>query len=271
MIGTNSATKTNFKNAKGTPATPLVVKFTTAAMGATAPVGVPRETQITAIKQLRDAIEHHYSYRDVHIVDWPAAWSEFEPRLKNARSAREFAVIAGEMLATTQDPHVWLIQDARVNSGGDETIAREFAGCFVRQRAMYARHVNLDSASPTGFTRPTDRWLEPTPNRPAYAGRVAVLMGPANMSSAEAFLLMMKQVPGCRLVGERSYGASGNPQPHVLANGVTVLLPSWQAMLPDGTVFEKRGIEPDVTVATSPAELARRDPVIEKAIALLQE
>lgn len=157
-----------------------------------------------------------------------------------------------------------LIVDVRFNSGGDETMAREFAGCFIRKRAMYARHVNLDPSSPTGFSAPVARWLEPTANRPAYAGRIAVLMGPANMSSAEAFLLMMKQAPNAKLIGARSFGASGNPQPQPLANGVTVYLPSWKAMLADGTVFETKGIAPDIEVPTAAGQ--RDDPVLARAV-----
>jgi hypothetical protein len=44
-----------------------------------------------------------------------------------------------------------------------------------------------------------------------------------------AICLMTKQVPGCKLVGGKSYGSSGNPKPTDLGNEVTVFLPSWKA------------------------------------------
>ena len=91
------------------------------------------------------------------------------------------------------------------------------------------------------------------------------------MSSCEAFLLMMKQVPGAVLVGGRSYGSSGNPKPFDLGIGVTVFLPSWKAMLPDGTVFEGIGIKPDIEVKTTSTELAARDPVLEAALKALRK
>ena len=91
------------------------------------------------------------------------------------------------------------------------------------------------------------------------------------MSSCEEFLLMMKQALLCTLVGERSYGSSGNPKPHELGLGVTVSLPSWKAMLPDGTVFEGVGIAPDVEVKTTPAKLTKRDPVLEAALKILRK
>lgn len=336
-VGINSATQTNFKSISGTPADPSILSFRTQAVVATA--GGNRHAE--SIQQLRDALDHRYSYRDVHRVDWTAAWQQFEPRLLASTTARDFAVTAGEMLAATQDAHIWLTEagqiipafqrklapnaslkllpsiisgwsqrhpmvasgnaapgvgyiaihswdrkhgaalvtaalaalsdletqpaliiDVRFNSGGDETLAREFAGHFVTERKLYAKHRSL------GSTEPTDRWLEPTASGKPFPGRVAVLMGPVNMSSAEAFLLMMRQVPGCRLIGQTSFGASGNPQPHQLANGVTVYLPSWNAMPPDGTSFETKGITPDVEVKYS-GDMAASDPVLAKAIEIV--
>ena len=83
-------------------------------------------------------------------------------------------------------------------------------------------------------------------------------MGPASMSSCESFLLMMKQVPGCTLVGQRSYGSSGNPQPVDLGNGVTAFVPSWKDLRPDGTCLEGEGVEPDVEVKAGPRDFAAR-------------
>ena len=138
-----------------------------------------------------------------------------------------------------------LIIDMRLNTGGDELIAREFAGCFIERRALYARHVHVDPSSPTGFSTPVERWLKPSPGRPRFAGNVVVLMGPANMSSAESFLRMMKQAPNVTLIGRPSYGSSGNPKPHALGNGVTLFPPSWKVSAPDGAVIEGKGSAPD--------------------------
>jgi C-terminal processing protease CtpA/Prc len=163
-----------------------------------------------------------------------------------------------------------LIVDVRPNAGGSETLARHFAGCFVEEPVVYAKHVLCDPGSPDGFTEPHERVLARKKGRPRYRGRVAVLMGPANMSSCEAFLLMMKQVPGCTLVGGTSYGSSGNPQPVGLGNGVTVYLPSWRAMGPDGTTFEGRGIAPDVPVPATEEDPRKGDPVLDSGLAVLR-
>jgi C-terminal processing protease CtpA/Prc len=90
------------------------------------------------------------------------------------------------------------------------------------------------------------------------------------MSSCEAFLLMMKQVPGCKSIGAKSYGSSGNPKPTDLGNGVTVYLPSWQSLRPDGTCFEGEGLAPDFPINATQVEFEAADPVLQAALTLLR-
>ncbi|MBL8880236.1 MAG: hypothetical protein JNG88_14050 [Phycisphaerales bacterium] len=159
-----------------------------------------------------------------------------------------------------------MIVDVRVNGGGDETLAQQVAGCFVDKPGVYSKNCYRDAKSPSGFGKTFDRTISPNKDRAAFKGRVAVLMGPTNMSSNESFLLMMRVSPRCKLIGERSFGSSGNPKPHELGNGVTVLLPSWKDMLPDGKVLEGKGVEPDIKVAAKPEDFAKSDPVLEAAV-----
>lgn len=162
-----------------------------------------------------------------------------------------------------------LIIDVRPNGGGAEPLAQEIAGCFIDEPVVYAKHVYRAPDAASGFGQPQERVLQPNKRRPKYRGKVAVLMSPANMSSCEAFLLMMKQVPGCKLIGATSYGSSGNPKPVDLGNGVTVYLPSWKALRPDGTCFEGQGIAPDISISATPMELETADPVLQAALFLV--
>ena len=310
-----------------------------------------------SLMQLRSAIEEKYSYRDLQGIDWDARFVEFESRLVNAKTSRQFAILAGQLLEVARDAHIrikvdtflntdgetfasfrrsgsvrpnidynllkqtvpqfqflnqvvatgrfpdgpaylmigswsqqaarniernieaaakWidelssddtLILDIRFNSGGDERLARKIAGRFVERSAVYAGHLNRDTSSPSGFSKIKTRTLKPI--RPGFRGRTVVLMGPVNMSSCEAFLLMMKQAPQCTLMGEKSYGSSGNPKPVRLANKVRVFLPSWVALTPDGEPFEGKGISPDVHVEF-PDEPGDQDPLINAALELLK-
>lgn len=160
-----------------------------------------------------------------------------------------------------------LIIDVRPNGGGDEAMARRFAGCFIDSPKVYAKNQNRADGK---FYGPFTRVVEPNPDRPHFKGRIAVLMGPRCVSSNESFLLMMKQVADCKLIGGRSRGASGNPRPIELGNGVRVFLPSWRDMLPDGTCFEGQGLGPDVEVPSTPADFDSGDPVLAAALKWLR-
>ena len=310
-----------------------------------------------SLMQLRSAIEEKYSHRDLRGIDWDARFAEFESRLVNAKTSRQFAILAGQLLEVARDAHIrikvatllntdgetfasfrrsgsvrpnvdfdlikkavpqfqflnqvvatgrfpdgpaylmigswsqqtarniernieaaekWvdglspddtLILDIRFNGGGDERLAKKIAGRFVERSVVYAGHRNRDASRPSGFSEINKRTLKPI--RPGFQGRTVVLMGPVNMSSCEAFLLMMKQVPQCTLMGEKSYGSSGNPKPVRLANKVTVFLPSWVALTPDGEPLEGKGISPDVHVEFP--DKPEDDPLINAALELLKE
>ncbi len=212
-------------------------------------------------------------------------WREHNSNVASARFAEGIGYILIKSWSREREHHLkaayealdafadtkGLIIDVRPNSGGDEMLAREFAGCFVTSPVVYSKNVYRLSGAPGGFGEVYDRVLVPNPDRTTFKGKVAVLMGPENMSSCESFLLMMKQVPGCKLVGGKSYGSSGNPQPYNLPNGVTVYLPSWKDMLPDGTLLEGQGVQPDVPVKVTKRDIGQNDPVLQAALSLLQE
>ncbi|MCE2436263.1 MAG: hypothetical protein J4F29_25620 [Candidatus Latescibacteria bacterium] len=54
-----------------------------------------------SVKQLRAAVEEKYSYRDLQGVDWDARFAEFESRLVDTQTSRQFAILAGQLLRWT--------------------------------------------------------------------------------------------------------------------------------------------------------------------------
>jgi C-terminal processing protease CtpA/Prc len=160
-----------------------------------------------------------------------------------------------------------VILDVRPNGGGDEVMAQELAGCFITKPKVYSKNTIRRDGK---FTGPYDRTVEPNKARPAFRGDVVVLMGPKNVSSNESFLLMMRQVSGCKLIGVKSYGSSGCPRPVNLGNGVKAFVPSWVDMLPDGTELEGKGVAPDITVKATPADLETSDPVLDEGLKQLR-
>lgn len=179
------------------------------------------------------------------------------------RSQRDAFEQAIEALRSLHDCKA-LVLDVRMNGGGDELLAQRLAGFFVAEAKVYAAHRTRDPKAAEGFTERQDRTIRPNQAPDVFTGAVAVLMGPANMSSCEAFLLMMKQAPKAKLIGMSSAGSSGNPMLHTLAPGLQVLLPSWQALRPDGTCFEGEGITPDIRVESDDAGVS--DPALQAAL-----
>ncbi|MEM7199298.1 MAG: S41 family peptidase [Planctomycetota bacterium] len=163
-----------------------------------------------------------------------------------------------------------LVLDVRSNGGGSEPFAMAVAAWFVEGTKVYAQHVTRDPQAEGGFSEPFRRFLPGNRGSRRFAGPVAVLMGPRNASSCEAFLLMMKQAEHAVLIGEQSMGSSGNPQPFELANGVVAYLPSWKAMDPDGNEIEGVGVAPDIEVVTSADDLGKKDIVLKAALAELR-
>ena len=163
-----------------------------------------------------------------------------------------------------------IVIDVRTNGGGDELMARRLAAFFVPGEKTYAAHRVCDPKATDGFQERQERKLRGNAPPDLFQGQVAVLMGPMNMSSCEAFLLMMKQSPQAILVGATSFGSSGNPQPHTLLPGLTVMLPSWQALRPDGTPIEGEGVAPHIHVETTPEQMAEKDKVLDEALLRLR-
>ncbi len=164
-----------------------------------------------------------------------------------------------------------LVIDLRPNGGGSEPLAMPIAAWFVEGEKVYSKNAYRDPQAEGGFTKVFDRKIKGNgpPNR--FDKPVAVLTGPGVMSSAESFLLMLKQGEKVTLVGASSYGSSGNPKPFKLPNDVEICIPSWKDMLPDGSILEGEGVPPDVKVKAKPADLENDDPVLKRAMELLRE
>ncbi len=185
-----------------------------------------------------------------------------------------------------------IIIDVRINGGGDELTARAFASRFTQGRSVYSRNRTRDGSPPDGWSRPYERAVQPLAEEardnpraaamlvdadgntldtppPLFRGRIVVLQGPACLSSNESFLLMMRHGGKAVLMGAASGGSSGNPKPHNLGNGVTLLLPSWEDMEPNGWVIEGVGVKPHIEASFDPR--ATRDTVIDRAVAWFDE
>ncbi len=140
-----------------------------------------------------------------------------------------------------------LIIDLRANVGGDERRAQWLAGRFTDEPLLYAKSRFRNGPGHGDFGETHDRVLQPRGGE-AYTKPIVCLIGPVCMSSGEGFAKIMRELPQVTLVGQPTRGASGNPQPVQLGNGLKVFYSRWQDLLADGTPTERKGIEPDVAV-----------------------
>jgi C-terminal processing protease CtpA/Prc len=123
-----------------------------------------------------------------------------------------------------------------------------------------------------------DAWYEPPefsfidPPERNFTVPVAVLVGSSTYSAAEDFLAFMRAVPNCVFVGGPSAGSTGQPLAVKIPGGAWVGITSKRDTMPDGTEFVGIGVMPDIEVTqTLTAFREGRDPVLERAVAHLQE
>lgn len=165
-----------------------------------------------------------------------------------------------------------LILDVRPNSGGDEQLARRVAAWFVTGTKTYAKNRFRTGAGKNAFGPVLERQIKGNGNSAQrFGGPIAVLTSRYVMSSNESFVLMLQQADDCTTIGQPTFGSSGNPMPHELGNGVTILMPSWQDLRLDGSCFEGEGLAPELLVEVSDKDLESADLILEKALDLLRE
>jgi hypothetical protein len=156
-----------------------------------------------------------------------------------------------------------LIIDLRVNGGGSEPLAQQFASRLISEPLEYAQNQFRNGARYDDLITLGTRIVQPGKN-PAYTGPIVGLIGPGCVSSGEGFALMLKALPNATLIGQPTRGASGNPQPVLLPNWLKVHYSTWVPLDMDGKAFEGTGIAPDQLVEDDPTGVKGLDAAIEK-------
>ena len=127
----------------------------------------------------------------------------------------------------------FLIVDMRNNGGGNSRI-----GDNIAQYLITSEQVIWNGSS-----------MSPSPNR--YQGKVIILMGTYTCSSAESFLITMKESGDAVLVGTPSAGdTGGNPCLFKTSHGIFYRVPVGHSFTtsPKGFPLEGKGVAPDYLV-----------------------
>jgi carboxyl-terminal processing protease len=108
------------------------------------------------------------------------------------------------------------------------------------------------------------------PEQPLYRGRIVVLTDRACASACEDFVMPLKTTGRATLIGETTFGSSGQPFLYDFGNGMSFRVSTKRMYLPDGSEFEGVGIRADIEVAPTIDDVrSRRDVVLLKAIELI--
>ncbi len=163
-----------------------------------------------------------------------------------------------------------LIVDVRLNGGGSEDLAMEFAARFLEKDFVYAYSQFRNGSSHTNLTEKFARTIAPQgPWR--YDRPVVLLIGQKCMSSNESFVGMMTGEPEVTTMGDHTCGSSGNPKIIHLPLEMTVSVPQWIDYRPDGTTLDEHGFQPQIPfIPTSGAFEGNRDDLLTAALARLR-
>jgi len=188
---------------------------------------------------------------------------------EQGESPRILAGIIDAWLGMAQDLDApGVILDLRANPGGQDINALLIASRFVPdERVVLTREVRVEGTD--RFVPAGSATVRPTIQGP-YDGEVVVLIGPGTAGSAEVLALAVRDLPGVTLMGERTSGSLAPILVRALPNGWAVGLPNERVSDIDGIEWEGIGLEPEVGVTLTIADLeSGADPGLATAEALL--
>lgn len=157
-----------------------------------------------------------------------------------------------------------IVFDVRQNGGGSDSCSKLFERLLVsegekvpKQKVTYTFNNATDAEKESVIS------IEGTLG---YDGKIIALVGNECVSATESFLLFLKQ-KNAVLIGDKTYGGTGNPKPFWYEN-IEVGIPTWIVRTMDGKEVEGVGIEPDIKIPTEKSIVNGRDIVLEKALEL---
>ncbi|MGN1210175.1 MAG: S41 family peptidase, partial [Candidatus Cryptobacteroides sp.] len=163
-----------------------------------------------------------------------------------------------------------IIVDIRQNMGGNSVIAETFASHFHNREVTVGYHLfnnGRHSSQQTEYPAiviPSDEFN--------WSGKpVSVLTDWGTYSSANYFVLCMRQHPSSTIIGGITGGGAGLAVTRELPNGWQVNLSSGDTLDPNRNSVEN-GIVPDVTVRLDAEDAANgKDTIMEEALRALAE
>ncbi len=161
-----------------------------------------------------------------------------------------------------------LILDIRNNGGGMLTSAETLASHFTNEKIHTGYIQHKTGTGHNDFSSPEAIYLE-RGDGTVWLRPVVVLTNRAVYSSANHFVMLMRELPHVIILGDKTGGGSGLPLNSSLPNGWTVRFSACPILDKEGRHTEF-GIEPDLTVNITSEDWNRgKDTMIEVARELI--
>ncbi|MGG3308687.1 S41 family peptidase [Paenibacillus lautus] len=139
-----------------------------------------------------------------------------------------------DLLKMFQDRHAkGLIIDLRNNPGGDDQLAANLAGFFVKEMKHY-EYVSYYNRYTGKFELNWNEVVKVKPVKPYFDGKVAILINSRTGSSGEGMPLVLKGVPNVKIVGftstAGSFGLMSSPIEIKMPEGYVIQFPDGRSL-----------------------------------------
>lgn len=139
-----------------------------------------------------------------------------------------------DLLKMFQDRHAkGLIIDLRNNPGGDDQLAANLAGFFVKEMKHY-EYVSYYNRYTGKFELNRNEVVMVKPVKPYFDGKVAILINSRTGSSGEGMPLVLKGVPNVKIVGftstAGSFGLMSSPIEIKMPEGYVIQFPDGRSL-----------------------------------------
>ncbi len=186
-------------------------------------------------------------------------YASFEQDISDAKMENVFAA-----LSATKG----LIIDVRNNSGGKSSNVERLFRRFINTKKLVRYELKKKGPGHNNFYDKEPVYLSPVGN--FYNKPMVLLTNRSCFSACNDFAMYMSYLPNVTIVGDQTGGGGSIPANYLLANGWKLQYSSTVTLSPDNLPVEN-GIPPDVVEQITPIqEVNGQDPILEKAIKILQ-
>lgn len=175
-----------------------------------------------------------------------------------------------------------LIIDVRLNGGGNNYFAELFLSTIIppnKEIPVTNYYKRTDINDPNKIALLKNRTVKGNP-KANFQGNIVVLIGNECMSSNEFFCIgassIRKHIDNnpynkLILIGDTTFGSSGNPKEFSHPIGIKYRMPSWICHDFNDELFEGKGVEPTIKIKSKKTISWGRDLALKKAIQILSK